>query len=158
MCHHNFVSSKTKNNFMKSIKSLAALVIALVFSASVSATEINDGNKVNAKKVLVKDVSASEMKSLNAASFNEVNRPALTINTVAVNPEIVDGKISIAFTSAKGSIAIQLRDGLGNDIYTEYINGFSGSYNNEMAVPYAGVYFLQITQKGKVYYKKLILQ
>jgi hypothetical protein len=143
---------------MKAIKSLAALVIAIVFSASVSATEINDGNKVNAKKVQVKDVTGSEMRSLNVISFNEVNRPTLAIKDVAVNPEIVDGKISIAFASAKGNIAIQLRDGLGNDIYTEYINGFSGSYNNEIAVPYAGIYFLQITQKGKVYYKKLILQ
>jgi hypothetical protein len=106
-------------------------------------TEITvmEPNKANLKAVF---------KNENLA-FN-----TLTVNDLVLSPNFSAGKTILSFsTAAKSTLVIKLVDTDGNILFSES-KSVSGTYSKSFAWPKNGIYYLEISEAGKSYIRKLI--
>jgi hypothetical protein len=161
----NLYHQTTQKNIMKTQKILFVFaLVAILFSNSSFAGVLNfiykDGTKVKAHQILVEDVTPFELKSLQAIAFNDnYHRKTLPVEVLLIDPIAVEGNLTISFSlKTKGNTSVQILDANGKDVYTEYMKNFSANYNREIQLPIDQVFYLQISQKGNICYKKIVMQ
>ena len=91
--------------------------------------------------------------------FNNEN---IAINTLAVDdlvlsPNYSSGKITLSFTATtKGVLAVKLVDTDGKILFSENKAIFDNTYTKQFALARNGIYYLEVSQVGKTYIRKLI--
>lgn len=91
--------------------------------------------------------------------FNNEN---IAINTLAVDdlvlsPNYSSGKITLSFTATtKGVLAVKLVDTDGKILFSENKAIFDNTYTKQFALAKNGIYYLEVSQAGKTYIRKLI--
>jgi hypothetical protein len=109
--------------------------------------------------IRIAEITADELAAVNTnASTRLKSQNDLAIEQISFYPNPNNGLLNLSFTtSAKTPVQIHLYDITGNMIYTEEINQFNGSYNNQIDISSqpVGNYFLQIVQGQQTYSKKI---
>jgi hypothetical protein len=91
--------------------------------------------------------------------FNNEN---IAINTLAVDdlvlsPNYSSGKITLSFTATtKGVLAVKLVDTDGKILFSENKAIFDNNYTKQFVLAKNGIYYLEVSQAGKTYIRKLI--
>jgi len=98
-------------------------------------------------KADLKDVLKSENLAINT----------LAVDDLVLSPNYSSGKITVSFTTtAKGVLAVKLVDTDGDILFSENKAIFDNSYTKQFALAKNGIYFLEVSQAGKTYVRKLI--
>ena len=84
----------------------------------------------------------------------------LAVNELSFYPNPSNGDFNLSFEAAEtGDVAIRVINADGRRVYTEKLKNFSGRYDKKIDLTdeASGVYFLNISQNGKVMNKKLVV-
>jgi Secretion system C-terminal sorting domain len=99
------------------------------------------------------------LESVNANASPKIKSDNdLVIEQISFYPNPNEGLLNLNFTTQdKAPIKVFIYDTLGNVVYAEEVNQFSGSYKNQIDISAqpVGSYFLQIVQGQKTYSKKI---
>lgn len=175
-------------NFVKQISfaAIAALVFMFFGTGNVSAQSQNDkgvwdkiskavqgeskeqsfyNNRTRQSvKVTVKDLSWSDIASYssvkeafgtNWASSN------LVVNDINLAPDFSAGYYFLSFSLPENETTkVVVLDVAGNEIHSETIEDFSGTYESKLSIPVTqkGTYFLKIIQGFSLLNKKLVIE
>ncbi len=108
----------------------------------------------------IEDITAEEAASVNANANPKLSTDNnLVLDKIAFFPNPNNGLINLSFTSADTSpFSIHVYSSEGAIVYKEEVSNKSGSYNNQIDISSNadGVYYLQISQNGKTYSKKIV--
>jgi hypothetical protein len=138
---------------------LKALFIAATLTSGLIANSFagNDEALINVPTtVAVEDISTEWDMPKNMRTGNQqVN--TLTIEAFDIKPAS-NGRFTVGFNMpATATAYVRIVDAAGNDVYFETVKG-NTAYNNQvdLSAIAAGTYYLQVTQKGKTFNKRLI--
>ena len=132
----------------------------LMLSAGLSLNSFagNDEAKINVPTtVTVEDIASEWDMPKNMRTGN-----AKAVNTLAINGFDIKagnaGQFNLAFTLPADNITyVRIVDAAGYDVYFETVrDNASFSKQLDLSTLTAGTYYLQVTQKGKTYNKRLI--
>jgi molybdopterin-binding protein len=111
-------------------------------------------------RIEIDDISAEEAASVNKnASPKLATENNLEMGTISLFPNPSSGLINLNFNlSSTGNLSVILYDANGNKVFIEERSNFSGNYNNQIDISGQsdGTYYLQITQGGKTFSKKIV--
>lgn len=106
------------------------------------------------------DISPEEAERINANSSEKVRiENDLAVEDFNYYPNPNQGVFDLSFTVPEtGDTDIAIFDQNGSKIYSEKLMGLTGSYNNQIDISdqARGTYFMQISQNGKTYSKKIV--
>jgi membrane-associated protease RseP (regulator of RpoE activity) len=111
-------------------------------------------------KIEIEDISAEEAAAVNANANPKLSTDnSLVLDKIAFFPNPNNGLINLSFASADTSpFSINVYSSDGTTVYKEEVTNKSGSYNNQIDISSNsdGVYYLQISQSGRTYSKKIV--
>lgn len=108
------------------------------------------------------EVSASEAQALSQKSgqqFSSANN--LPVSELNVSPNPGTGKFTVRFNLAEtGPTDMRVIDINGQVVYEESLDNFGGRYHKEFDISgfAKGIYYMQVTQNGKSFSRKVITQ
>lgn len=112
--------------------------------------------------VTVTEVNSEEAEALSARSGEEFSGQSnLKMARFEVGPNPSNGMFSLSFDlPTQGMTSIRVLDLNGEEIYSEKMGMFSGTYNRDFDISNfsKGVYFLQINQGDQAFTKKVVTQ
>ncbi len=93
-------------------------------------------------------------------SFPETGGAALKVNNFEVFPNPTDGQIQLRFEAEPLPTEIMISDASGKSVYKRSLSNFDGKYSGEIDLKDfpKGTHFLQISQEGKVFTEKIVVQ
>jgi hypothetical protein len=106
-------------------------------------------------QITISEPNKADLKDV----FNNENLAVntLTVHDLVLNPNFSSGKITISFTTAaKGVLAVKLLDTDGIILFSENKAIIDNSYTKQFALTKNGIYYLEVSQAGKTYVRKLI--
>ena len=107
------------------------------------------------------NISEAEKGDPDLKDFDLKSLKHLELKSLAYYPNPSNGKFSLKFnTDKKSPVQVKVLDILGTEVYSETVNDFSGSYDNEIDLrkQERGVYLLQIIQNERVVRKKVLVE
>jgi hypothetical protein len=139
-----------------------SIFTALLFSVSLSLTAFAGNNELRINvptSVSVEDIKMEfDMpKSMRTGNTSKDGVNTLAIQGFEIKPS-TDGRFSLAFNLPSDNTSyVRIVDAAGYDVYFETVKGnASFSKQIDLSTLAAGTYYLQVTQKGKTYNKRLI--
>ncbi len=134
---------------------------------SVTVDAEDDGKKVVKKMIRiavfveVEDLSTDDEELLRDSGIEVGDvKNSLAVNELSFYPNPSNGRFNLSFEAAEaGDVNISVLNAQGQKIYGEKLVDFSGPYEKEIDLTgeASGVYFLNISQNGKVMNKKLVV-
>lgn len=111
-------------------------------------------------EISIDDLSQEDLTLLNQKTDTKIDLSnELNFDRISFFPNPSEGIINLSFIpKTQGDVTVILFDSSGEKIYYEMIAGSFGEYNNQIDISSrsAGNYFLQISQNGMSYCKKII--
>jgi hypothetical protein len=108
------------------------------------------------------EVTAQEAQALTEKSGQQFSaRNNLEVADLKLAPNPSNGMFSVMFDlPARGDAELRVIDVNGRVIYQETMNDFQGSYRKEFDISgqSKGIYYMQITQNGKTFSRKIVTQ
>ena len=114
----------------------------------------------DAAKVTMENITSSESSSLKSKGLDFSNNSTLSVENLRLAPNPNAGMFSLDFRlSSSGETVVRLYNAAGRVIYEYELGNFSGDFHDSVDISQNGPgdYFLQITQNGKVFSKKIVL-
>lgn len=112
--------------------------------------------------ITMDNISNSEAEQINENSDNRISTTNdLAIEGVYFAPNPSDGRFNLNFDLVEdGRTAIRVYDISGREVYATEMNAEAGSYTESIDISDEpkGTYFIQITQNGKNWAKKVVIQ
>lgn len=114
--------------------------------------------------VTIKDLSWADMaaySSVKEAFGSNWASSNLVVNEISFSPDFSSGYYALSFSlPERESTKVVLLDVAGNELHSEVIEDFTGSYETRINVPAAqkGTYFLKIIQGFNLLNKKLVIE
>jgi hypothetical protein len=111
-------------------------------------------------KIQIADITQEELEVVNqnASPKLEIDND-LSIEQISFFPNPSDGILNLNFvTTSQKPVKVVLYSGKGEVVYLEERSSFDGKYNKTIDISNEpnGTYYLQITQDGKSYSKKIV--
>jgi len=110
--------------------------------------------------IIMDDVSAEEAEMINANSDEKIEIDNdLNVDDFKYYPNPNQGVFDLTFSVTEtGTTDIVIFDQKGKKVYSERLVDLNGTYNNQIDISdqASGSYFMQITQNGKTFSKKII--
>jgi len=110
--------------------------------------------------VIMEKISPEEATKVNAQASPKLSTANdLKIDNIRFFPNPGDGRFELSFSAPeKGDLEVLIYDMQGKKVYYEMLADFDGAYMNSIDISRrdAGNYFIQISQNGKTYSRKLI--
>jgi len=116
--------------------------------------QLNDSGSFN------KSEKSSEETKMTI-TIEDISKNNLKAENLLFSPNPSSGKFHLSFElPEKGKTAVKIFDVTNKEIYSESLGKFSGRYERQIDVSEnpKGIYFLQITQDGKILNKKIVVQ
>ncbi len=90
----------------------------------------------------------------------DLGEGVLQLQEIDLYPNPTEGNFKLNFTTEnRGAVSISVTDASGKEIIRDDVRDFNGKYNGEFNLEGgAGVYFINISQNGKVFTEKIILK
>ena len=106
-------------------------------------------------KIHLKDVEENEF-----SSFDGIDAKALKMDELNYYPNPNSGKFTLQFKADNRPTEIKITGLDGKEIYSESLQGFAGTYQNEidLSTQKKGIYLLQIIQGNKATNKKIVIE
>ncbi len=122
-------------------------------SYSFSTTD-KDGYTTNFD-ISIYDPSKADLKKV--FHLEDLTSDILPISDLVFYPNFSSGETSLSFnTAAKGTIAVKLMDSSGNMIFSEKRALTGKNYTKQFSWAKNGIYYLKVSQAGKIYIKKIV--
>ncbi len=86
-------------------------------------------------------------------------KPELELEAFEAFPNPAENQLTVRFTGEKAPVTVMLLDAAGKQLYKEYIQEFSGAYDQQIGlegVP-EGMLLLTIEQEGRVFVEKVMV-
>lgn len=123
-----------------------------------------NGTDVITKEVRVtiemEDVSKEEAERINANSDDKIRTENdLSVDNFKYYPNPNQGIFDLSFSVPEtGDTDIMIFDQNGSKVYSERLIDLNGSYNNQIDISdqASGTYYMQVSQNGKTYSKKIV--
>ena len=110
--------------------------------------------------IIMSDISEEEAEVVNSTSDEKISiANDLEVDDFNYYPNPNRGMFDLTFSvPGTGTTDIVIFDQKGKKVYSETLIDLSGSYNNQIDISAeaSGTYFMQITQNGKTFSKKII--
>ena len=125
--------------------------------------QLNELRDSNSDKISITidivEITAEEAKAVNANANPKLNIDnTLKFETISFFPNPNNGIINLAFKLAdEGEINIVIFDSKGHQVFSEIVSGLK-NYNNtiDISAHSNGSYFMQISQNGKTFSRKIV--
>jgi membrane-associated protease RseP (regulator of RpoE activity) len=120
---------------------------------------LNESRDAMTIKIQISEITEADVENLNNAGSRFETTNTLTPDQISFFPNPGDGILNLTFSlSSKAPVRITLNNSNGEMVYLEERAMFDGEYRNTIDISEEpnGTYFLQITQDGKSYSKKII--
>ncbi|MEM0995991.1 MAG: PDZ domain-containing protein [Bacteroidota bacterium] len=132
--------------------------------AMINRMEAEDNRKVREFSIVIRmdEVTAQEAQALTEKSgqqFSAQNNLEVAELKLAPNPS--NGMFSVIFDlPQRGTAELRVIDVNGQIIYQETMNDFQGRYRKEFDISgkSKGIYYMQITQNGRTFSRKIVTQ
>ncbi|GEM_PF-1811656 len=109
---------------------------------------------------IIEDLHTEDEAAFRKAGITQTENN-LSINDLSFYPNPNDGRFTLSFeTAEEGTVDIRIVDVQGKSVYQEALPSFSGAYKGEINISAhpQGLYFLSISQNGKVMNKKIVIE
>ena len=102
-------------------------------------------------------VGDADKKELKALTGKETNESLLMVDDFTLFPNFSTGKTTLSFSlPTKSQIAVLVSDSENKTVFTDKVNGFSGSYLKQINMSKNGIYHISINQNGKWFVKRIV--
>ncbi len=122
--------------------------------------ELRDGNSDKISITIdIVEISAEEAASVNTNASPKLNiENTLKFETISFFPNPNNGIINLAFKLAdEGDINIVIFDSKGHQVFSEMISGMRNYSNTiDISAHSNGAYYMQISQNGKTFSRKIV--
>jgi hypothetical protein len=101
-----------------------------------------------------------EVEENEFSSIDGINAKSLKMDELNYYPNPNDGKFTLQFKADKRPTVVKITSLEGKEIYSETLQGFEGTYQNEidLSSQKRGIYLLQIIQGNKATNKKIVIE
>ncbi|MBK8567360.1 MAG: PDZ domain-containing protein [Saprospiraceae bacterium] len=111
-------------------------------------------------RVSTDNISSDEVSQLRSKGVNLGNSSSLSVDGLRISPNASTGQFSLEFNLANsGNTIVKIYNLNGRQLYEYDLGSFSGKFsdNVDLGQNGPGSYFLEISQGGKVFSKKVTL-
>lgn len=108
---------------------------------------------------IIEELKQEDQEALRKAGIPLGN--SLQLSGLSFYPNPSDGRFSLDFESPEtGDLQIRILDAQGKQVYQEVLPGFSGAYHKQIDISTrpSGLYFLSLSQNGKVASKRIVME
>ncbi len=128
-------------------------------------SEDDDLDKIE-KVIVIKKMKKEDGDDLSENTFFEEqpdlpeNSTVLELQNFEVFPNPTDGRIQLKFEAEAAPTEIMISDASGKSVYKRNLSNFDGTFADEIDLKDfpKGTHILQVSQKGKIFTEKIILQ
>ncbi len=104
-------------------------------------------------------ISEANTEMLKKINGTESSTASLEVTGLTLFPNFSTGKITLSFNLDKrGTTDIKILDSDLKPVFTDKPANFSGNYNKQVMLPKNGVYYINISQNGNVFVRKMVKQ
>jgi len=101
-------------------------------------------------------ISEASEETLKKLKLTE-DEASLEVSDLTLSPNFSNGKLNLTFNlSEKGSAEVKIMDSNMKELFADRTASVNGTYFKQISLPKNGVYYIQISQGGKTFVRKMV--